>query len=58
MLKSEAKVFEDPRYAEIRHLFRQSPEGVETVMQDMVARSPLRQWSLPVKASPERRARN
>jgi diamine N-acetyltransferase len=57
VIKSEAKVFEDPRYAEIRHLFRQSPEGVETVMQDMVARSPLRQWSLPVKAAPERRDR-
>jgi diamine N-acetyltransferase len=57
VLKSAANVFDDPRYADIRHLFRQSPEGVETVMQDMVARSPLRRWSAPVKPAADRSER-
>jgi diamine N-acetyltransferase len=39
-LKSDADVFGDERYASIRHLFRQSQEGVEALMHDMVARSP------------------
>lgn len=43
--KSEADVLGDPRYAEIRHLFRRSGDGVEVLMQDMVARSPLRRWT-------------
>lgn len=54
LFKSEANVLADPQYAEIRHLFRKTPEGVETLMQDMVARSPLRRWSVPVKAAPDR----
>ena len=56
-LKTEANVFGDPRYAPIRHLFRSGPDGLETLMQDMVARSPLRRWSAPVKAAPDRRNR-
>jgi RimJ/RimL family protein N-acetyltransferase len=55
--KSDARVLEDPRYAPIRHLFRRSAEGVEALMHDMVARSPLRRWSEPVRAGPERRVR-
>lgn len=57
VLKSEANVLEDPRYASIRHLFRRSPEGLETTMHDMVARSPLRRWPDPVKAAPQQRGR-
>ena len=53
--KSEARVLDDPRYAEIRHLFRQGPEGIETLMHNMVARSPLRRWPEPVRAAPNRR---
>jgi RimJ/RimL family protein N-acetyltransferase len=40
LLKSEADVMGDPRYASIRHLFRRGPDGVEALMHDMVARSP------------------
>ncbi|MCC7368729.1 MAG: GNAT family N-acetyltransferase [Chloroflexi bacterium] len=57
VLKSDADVLGDPRYAEVRHLFRRSPEGVEALMQDMVARSPLRQWSGPVRAARDPRPR-
>jgi hypothetical protein len=55
VFKSDANVLSNPAYADIRDLFRQTPEGVETLMQDMVARSPLRRWSAPVKAAPDRR---
>jgi diamine N-acetyltransferase len=55
--KSDARVLEDPRYASIRHLFRRDGDGVETLMQDMVARSPLRRWSKPVPAAPQRQDR-
>jgi len=55
--KSDAQVLHDPRYAEIRHLFRRSAEGVETLMYDMVARSPLRRWSEPVRAALRRQGR-
>ncbi|MCC6178506.1 MAG: GNAT family N-acetyltransferase [Chloroflexi bacterium] len=43
LLKSEANVFGDPRYAEIRDLFRRIPSGVETLMHDMVAVNPRRE---------------
>ena len=55
LFKSDANVLEDPRYAEIRHLFRRSPEGVEALMQDMVARSPARRWSSPAQPAPDHR---
>lgn len=41
---SDADVLRDTTYAPIRHLFRRSPDGVEALMQDMVARSPLKRW--------------
>jgi RimJ/RimL family protein N-acetyltransferase len=56
LFKSDANLW-DQQYDDIRDLFRRTPEGVETLMQDMVARSPLRQWSAPVKAAPDRRDR-
>jgi RimJ/RimL family protein N-acetyltransferase len=55
--KSDARVLDDPRYASIRHLFRRSAEGVETLMYDMVARSPLRRWPEPVRATPRQQGR-
>jgi len=55
--KSDARVLDDPRYRPIRHLFRRSSDGVEALMHDMVARSPLRRWSEPVRAAPGQRGR-
>jgi RimJ/RimL family protein N-acetyltransferase len=40
-LKVDADVFGDPRYAPIRGLFRRGADGLEVLMHDMVARSPL-----------------
>jgi RimJ/RimL family protein N-acetyltransferase len=40
--KSDADVFGDERYASMRHQFRRSADGVEALMEDMVARSPIR----------------
>jgi RimJ/RimL family protein N-acetyltransferase len=57
LFKSDANVLEDPRYAEIRHLFRRSSEGIEALMHDMVVRSPVRRWSGPVQAAPHQRRR-
>jgi RimJ/RimL family protein N-acetyltransferase len=54
--KSDANLW-DQQYDDIRHLFRHTSDGVEALMQDMVARSPLRRWSAPVQAAPERRDR-
>ena len=45
--KSDADVFADERYASIRHLFRRGPEGVEALMEDLVARSPVRRSRAP-----------
>lgn len=40
-LKTDADVFGDERYAPIRHLFRHGQDGLEALMEDMVARSPI-----------------
>jgi RimJ/RimL family protein N-acetyltransferase len=56
VLKSDADVLGDDRYASIRHLFRRSADGIETLMHDMVARSP--RWREPsTQRAPERRRR-
>jgi RimJ/RimL family protein N-acetyltransferase len=55
--KSDADVLNDDLYVPIRELFRPSSEGVETLMHDMVARSPLRRWPEPVRAAPGKRGR-
>src|SRR5439155_1532176 len=57
VLKSDADVFGDDRYAAIRHLFRPSPEGTEALMHDMVARSPRVRQAPPAQRSPEGRRR-
>ena len=57
VLKSDADVFGDKRYASIRALFRQSPEGTEALMHDMVARSPRVRQAPPAQQSPQRRRR-
>jgi RimJ/RimL family protein N-acetyltransferase len=53
--KSDARVLEDPRYASIRHHFRRGSDAIETLMHDMVARSPLRRWSELAQATPGQR---